>query len=912
MRTTKFRCMSNACARILIAALALLSCFGSFTTAALAESDGMVRVKLARLGSPQTIEMMADCDYYLAADPDLRVPAGTTVTLDAHDGSLTLTAGNHVASLGASAQLMRSRPGSVGVQFSSPALSGRFCGDLGFSANGDVITTVLRIYLEDYLYGVVGYEMAPTSGLEALKAQAIVSRNYALRQKAFRVSSAYDLIDSGDALSYRGYNSAAEYADVLKAVDETRGQVLYYDGSPATCYFCDSNGGQIESAANATGEALPYSSLRDDPYDYEGSGAKKTASLRKDAAELPAELTRALLKAAVEQLKTQNMTAAELNIGAIEAVAPGQARYEAPSRVYESLLFQLAVTGSTDAGEAIAARVQVEIPTYGGLEDWCELSINDEDNETVWVSETDRTFEITFRRNGAGLGLSRRGAQVMAKKGFSCAEILEYYYPGCEARTLELTDTTRDAHGPSRAAAIPDSEPVATARLSQKTRLYANADESVAAITTLPAGATVAVFAVQGDWAALGSGGVYGFAHTDALTDFALVDATAAKVKDEALAKVGTAVNVLQLPVEGANALDHLLSGDTVRLTGYTDAWAQVATQSGIEGYIPRVALTLQGEAGDDGEIITAPQGQIALLTEDAGLYVNADDTVQPRGALAAGDYVQLLAYNRAWAYVRTEDGGTGYVKLDSLSAVESEPAPTPTPAPAQDEAITVVEGEVYRYVSADALPMFAEPASDSPVLATLSAGEKVRLGAYNDEWACVRVDGLTGFVLLGGLTDQAPAQPTVEIDGGEVTVVEGEQFATVIRDGAALYPGWDDSQEPLALMKQGERVQLGAYNSRWACVRVDGVTGFMPIESLELNAAYVPELDEGVNYLECEAEATARLELYENADLTGEVQAELNKGARLHVYAFNRTIAYAEYNGARGFVALRYLHKVD
>ena len=112
--------------------------------------------------------------------------------------------------------------------------------------------------------------------------------------------------------------------------------------------------------------------------------------------------------------------------------------------------------------------------------------------------------------------------------------------------------------------------------------------------------------------------------------------------------------------------------------------------------------------------------------------------------------------------------------------------------------------------------------------------------------------------------------------------------------------------------MKQGERVQLGAYNRRWACVRVDGVTGFMPIEALELNATYVPELDDGVNYLECEAEATARVELYENADLTGDVTAELNKGSRLHVYAFNQTIAYVEYNGARGFVALRFLNKVD
>ena len=165
-------------------------------------------------------------------------------------------------------------------------------------------------------------------------------------------------------------------------------------------------------------------------------------------------------------------------------------------------------------------------------------------------------------------------------------------------------------------------------------------------------------------------------------------------------------------------------------------------------------------------------------------------------------------------------------------------------------------------------------------------------------------------FVLLSGLTDVAP-EPEDAIEGGEITVIKGTQYATVVAD-CPVYPTYDASQAPLTRLAQGERVQLGAYNSRWACVRVDGVTGFMPIEALELEAVDLPEMDEGVNYLECEAEATARLELYENADLTGEVQAELNKGARLHVYAFNGAVAYVEYNGARGYVALRYLNKVD
>ena len=903
MRTTQSRGTANACARILLAALALLACLG---VAAMAETDGMLRVKLARLGSPSSIKMCADCDYSLDADPSLRFPAGTELTLTAANGGLVLSADGQKTSLGGEARLVRGASGEAGMRFLSPALSNRFCGDLRFTASGDAITTTLRIYVEDYLYGVVGYELAPTSGFEALKAQAVVARNYALRQKVARASAAYDLVDSGDALSYRGFNDAPEYAEVTRAVDATQGQALYYDGSPATCYFCESNGGQIESSANAVGTALPYCTLRDDPYDLEGSGAKKTASLRKDAAELDPRLERALIEGAADQLALLGLDVdpASAHIDSIDAVDPGEALFAEPSRLYATLSFQLTLTGTTAAGESRVAQVRAEVPTYGGLEEWYALSINDADNETVWISETDRAFEVTFRRSGSGLGMSRRGAQVMAKKGFSCEEILEYYYPGCELVRLSLADASlKDAE--------PAADPIASARLSQKTRVYQGPDESVAAITTLPAGATVDIYAVQGDWAALGSGGVYGFAHTDALTDFALIGVTAAQVKNETFAHVGAAVDVLQLPVAQARVLERLNSGDTVRLSAYTDAWALVTTQAGAEGFIPRGALTLQAEDGaQDGEIVTAPDDLMALLTEDAGLYVNADDTVSPRQTLAKGSYVQILAYNRAWAYARTADGLTGYVKLSGLSPVDA-PQATPAPAEAAGSEVTIVEGEVYRYVAAAALPMFESPDSQSAVLATLAGNEQVRLGAYNEEWACVRAGGMTGFVLLSGLTDQAPDAPA-QTEGGEVTVVEGTQYATVIEDGAALYPERDSSKEPLTRLRQGERVQLGAYNSRWARVRVDGVTGFMPLDALELNAEEAPAKDDGVSYLECEAEATARLELYGSADLTGDALADVNKGARLHVYAFNRSVAYVEYGGVRGFVALRYLNKID
>ena len=826
-----------ACACAAVIALALLACLSAL--AARAEADGMLRVKLARLGSPEAIRLSADCDYYLAEDPSVRIPANTEITVYARNGSLALSAGGRESPLGASAHLMRSAPGNSGISFLSPALSNRFCGDLYLSASGNVITTVLHIFVEDYLYGVVGCEMAPSSGIEALKAQAIVARNYALRQKTARAGSAYDLSDSGDALSFRGYNAAAEYADALRAVDETRGLALYYDGSPATCYFCDSNGGQTESSANAFGASLPYSEVRDDPYDMDSSAAKKTATLSRDASDLVPQLTAALIEGMAEQLEDLQLSAdpADVRVTSIDAIEAGSSRYAAPSRLYASLTFYLSVSSRTALGDTRAARVSVNVPTYGAFERWYDLAINEADNETIWIDARDKSFEITFRRSGSGVGLSQRGAQVMAREGFSCQAILDYYFPGVTLRRLELLDATRDDLTVEVTQAPVVADPIASARLSQKSRLYAQADDAAGALTTLPAGATVSVYAVRGSWTAIGSGELYGFVHSEALTSFELAGATPAQVKDETFAQVsdtaGT-VDVLQLPVLEADALARLNGGDSVRLIAYTEQWAQVTTAGGVTGYIPRGALSLQN-IGTDSDIAVAPEGLYGLLTEASQLYSSADDSLSPMRTLDKGQYVQLMAYSQSWAYVRTEDGLTGYVKLGAVSPVrQSQPEPAAEPGIEGGE-ITKVQGKVYRYVNVDSLHMYSSYSTDSMVLATLTRGQQVRLGAYNGVWACVRADGATGFVALDALSETAPDAPAVKIEGGEITYVQGERYALVVMDDVPVYPSAGESEAPLMLLSADERVRVGAYNSAWACIRVNDVTGFVRIGALKV-----------------------------------------------------------------------------
>ena len=285
-----------------------------------AASDGMIRVYLTRLGSPSSIHLTPQCDYVLMVDDGYAVPAGKPVYVRAAGGGLTVTCGDWQIACGSSVRLTRTQNGNRGVRFTSPSFSNLFSGDLTFYASGNAINTVLSIYIEDYLCGVVAYEMSDSYPLEALKAQAVAARNYALRQKSARGSSYYDVTDNTSNQVFKGYN--ASYGNVISAVRGTAGLTLYAGSALASCYYTASNGGQTESTKNAWGNALSYSVVKDDPYDLQSAGKKKTAAIRRDASGLHEKLAAALRAGTAPALNAAGLAGAQVEIQSINAIAP--------------------------------------------------------------------------------------------------------------------------------------------------------------------------------------------------------------------------------------------------------------------------------------------------------------------------------------------------------------------------------------------------------------------------------------------------------------------------------------------------------------------------------------------------------------------------------------------------------------
>src|SRR5712691_5272748 len=142
------------------------------------------------------------------------------------------------------------------------ALKHSWRGSIQVDAPDGKLRAINFVGLEQYLYGVVPSEMPFTWHPEALKAQAVAARSYAL---ATRKTGAFDLYPDTRSQVYLGIDH--EKPSTNAAVDATAGKVVLYEGQVAKTYFFSTSGGRTASAEDVWGEPIPYLVSVPDPYD---------------------------------------------------------------------------------------------------------------------------------------------------------------------------------------------------------------------------------------------------------------------------------------------------------------------------------------------------------------------------------------------------------------------------------------------------------------------------------------------------------------------------------------------------------------------------------------------------------------------------------------------------------------------
>ena len=381
--------------------------------------------------------------------------------------------------------------------------------DLLLAVSGGKIVPVLTLDAEEYVAGVVPYEMGDSFPLEALKAQAVAARTYALARKGAYAD--YDVVDNTNDQVYRGVPGDSPVS--ARAVRETEGTVALFRGAPAVCYYTASNGGQTERGEVAWPERknrdYSYMEQKDDPYDLvnERSPVRRCTLPKAFSPGEEDAASRLLVESMGDALKAAGLPADPdlVRLDALEKVSvlfsetdkttrvPAglslRARVSARRRI--DLTVQGAAEGNAEAGTASVvgtayteytahgSAIEWTSPFFGALERGLGLSINQTDNEILTVMETDSAFLLETRRYGHGVGMSQRGAEEMANRGMKMEEIFAFYYPG-------LTLAKRE-EGPAATPTVPPAllaTPRPTATPTPRPTLMP--------LSTLPAGAKAA------------------------------------------------------------------------------------------------------------------------------------------------------------------------------------------------------------------------------------------------------------------------------------------------------------------------------------------------------------------------------------------------------------------------------------
>ena len=788
--------MQNRKRKALAALLILALLAAVLPQGAMASADGMIRVLLTRVGTTRgSISFTTTCAYKAGSDT---IPSGTSVQATASGGRITVSAGGKTWS-GASVTLLRQSKGNAGVRFTSPSLSNTYCGDLLLSADGSAVRPVLRIYIEDYLYGVVAYEMSDSFPLEALKAQAVCARTYAMRLK--KTGGYYDLTDSTTHQVFKGLNTS--YTNVIAAVNATSGQVLMYNGSYAGCWYTSSNGGQTETTENAWGGKVAYSVMKDDPYDLENpSSTKKTVTIPRDTVKKSLnDKIAAMLKTGLQSaLGAKGLSTApgDIRIEQIIDIKPHTPRYAPPSRSFTMLRFAVRVSSVHLAtGKRASTKLTVDLRTYDQLAPALGLSISSTTAEMIWVEESQDSFTISFRRYGHGVGMSQRGAQQMAKAhGKTCAQILAFYFEGTSLVKKDFADTT--ASGGS------------------------------------------GVTETTGQYATL----AYGDRGEE-------VKALQAKLKELGYFHGDIGGNYLSITSEAVKAFqrDHGMTADGVATSAVQEAIfnATAGTPKPTPTPTPSPSPTPSAEpvqAGKDARV-AIPSGSVLAV------YASASTNAARAGSLANGAIVRVYAVKGDWAAV--SGGGTkGYVLARYLRGMGSAsptptPAPTPAPTPTPDPGKESVKAGQNAYVdvtNGSRLNVYKSASTASGLAGTLPRGAEVKVYAVKSEWAAVKSGSTKGYVKVQYLSAKAlsgvqptptpaptpspsPSAETAWNAYAKVRVGIGKQLPIC---AAPSY-----SAAKIAYAANGAKLRVTARAGDWARVTNGKQTGYVPLKYVQI-----------------------------------------------------------------------------
>lgn len=331
-------------------------------------------------------------------------------------------------------------------------------GSINFIKDGSGFAAINMVDIDQYLYGVVSREMSESWPLEALKAQAICSRNYAAQNIGKHSSYGFDICANTHCQMYTGMSREAQ--SIYDAVDATRGQVMAYDGELCQLYYSSSMGSTTEDVKYVWGNEVPYLVSVDNSYEdtenipngvwsgvltveeastlmrnkgYDVGDVQKIEALEYSpegrVTKLRVTGNTAIKTLLLEECRTVFGTVTKSQMFTV--VGDGDAQAQAYIAV-------------TDGSSLIRKRpTQIELLTGMGRAEFSgdtlyatngryQQTYADADEASV----PNKSFIFKGTGWGHGVGMSQYGAKGMAENGYTYDAILTHYFSGAYIETV--------------------------------------------------------------------------------------------------------------------------------------------------------------------------------------------------------------------------------------------------------------------------------------------------------------------------------------------------------------------------------------------------------------------------------------------------------------------------------------------
>ncbi len=318
------------------------------------------------------------------------------------------------------------------------------------------------IGIEEYLYGVLKKEISPLWPTEALKAQAIAARTFAIFNINKHIDQGYNLCATTHCQAYGGVNHEDPLTN--RAVDETRGLIMVYKGKPIDASYHSDSGGYTEDSENVWGSYEPYLRSVKSKYEEFVSPPHHTWTYSITKEDLTERLQRqgyeidtVVSIKPVKKSKTGRISELAFiskNNKTIYMKSNDLRKLIGPDLI-RSTLFNIKIVGEEliiekereDKGEIEKEEQKESVEEIlEQKKDWTIKELIELMKKRREESEKEKEQEITIAEiktlnipltflfsgsgNGHGVGMSQWGAYGMALQGYKYQDILKYYYQG--------------------------------------------------------------------------------------------------------------------------------------------------------------------------------------------------------------------------------------------------------------------------------------------------------------------------------------------------------------------------------------------------------------------------------------------------------------------------------------------------